>query len=333
MIDPRSWTRRVRTGAVNVDDMVDPARVIDHYANGATVVLQSLQRWWPPIARFCRDLERTLTHAVQANAYLTGPGAVGLAPHHDTHDVFVLQLHGTKQWTLREPLVEAPLRRHRSRPDPSGRQPVLLETELRPGTCMYLPRGVIHSAATQEDSSLHLTIGVLATTAADVVHRIAHLAGDVPSLRRDLPPGWAAEPAVTEQIVKEIMSEFAAFAGSLDATALSGHMVDRFVASRAPVLEGHLVDIDRSAALDDHTEVVRRDHIGLRIDIVDGDVHVELPDRTVELPGGLESAVSRLLDGRSHAVGQLSDLLDAASRQVLVRRLVREGVLRIEHDD
>jgi hypothetical protein len=35
-----------------------------------------------------------------------------------------------------------------------------------------------------------------------------------------------------------------------------------------------------------------------------------------------------LLDGQPRRVGDLADLLDADSRRVLVRRLVREGVLR-----
>src|SRR3546814_1501771 len=110
---------------------------------------------------FCRELEGALGHAVQANAYLTPPGAAGLTPHHDTHDVFVLQVHGTKHWIIREPLVEAPLDRHRSDHELAAEQPVLFEADMAPGDCLYLPRGFIHSAAAQEGVSLHLTIGVL----------------------------------------------------------------------------------------------------------------------------------------------------------------------------
>jgi len=37
--------------------------------------------------------------------------------------------------------------------------------------------------------------------------------------------------------------------------------------------------------------------------------------------------VRRLTDGADHRVGDLADLLDAPSRQVLARRLVREGAV------
>jgi hypothetical protein len=67
----------------------------------------------------------------------------------------------------------------------------------------------------------------------------------------------------------------------------------------------------------------------------DGDTHagglflrLTLGDRRVEMPAPLEPAVRRLLDGSPHRVGELADLLDAPSRLVLVRRLVREGALR-----
>ena len=52
-----------------------------------------------------------------------------------------------------------------------------------------------------------------------------------------------------------------------------------------------------------------------------------LGDRRLTMPAALEPAVRRLLDGEPHRVGDLADLLDAPSRRVLVRRLVREGIL------
>ena len=62
----------------------------------------------------------------------------------------------------------------------------------------------------------------------------------------------------------------------------------------------------------------------------DGEVRlrVTLGDRQIVMPAVLEPAVRRLLDGSDHRVGDLADLLDEPSRQVLVRRLVREGALR-----
>jgi hypothetical protein len=59
-------------------------------------------------------------------------------------------------------------------------------------------------------------------------------------------------------------------------------------------------------------------------------LRVVLGDRSLEMRTELEPAVARLLSATDPvAVGCLADLLDAPSRLVLVRRLVREGIVEI----
>jgi bifunctional lysine-specific demethylase and histidyl-hydroxylase NO66 len=331
VLDPATWTRSARTGAVRVDDLVDPARALALFADGATIVLQSLHRWWPPLTGFCGELEEALGHAVQANAYLTPPGSAGLTPHHDTHDVFVLQVHGRKHWVLREPLVEAPLARHRSDHEEAVLQPVTAEVDLGPGDCLYLPRGTIHSAAAQEGTSLHLTIGVLATTVHDLLRRLLDRAADEPALRRSLPLRYAADEQAAAEAVKEAAVALTGWLDGLDAHEVAADLVTRDRRRRPPLLEGMLEDLVGLDAVDDATRLARRP--GVWCDVVpDGHrLRLELRDRTLDLPAALEGVVRRLLDGRTHGVGDLADSLDGPSRAVLARRLVREGVLRVVH--
>jgi JmjC domain len=332
------YTRSARTGPSRIDDLIDPGRVLDLFADGATVVLQGLQRWWAPASRFCRDLELSLGHPVQANAYLTPPGAAGLAPHHDTHDVFVLQVAGTKHWVVREPAVDIPLPRHVSDHDAAEAQPVLFEADLQPGDALYLPRGFVHSAAAQQGVSLHLTLGVLATTVQDVLRQLVDMAGDDVTFRRSLPPGWPYDDTVATSAVASAIAELTDWLGGVDPGEVSTQLRNRFVSNRAPLLDGQLLEIAGLDEIDDDTFVVRRaGTIGsLTIDppaadpVDDGDqrLRLTLGDRQVVMPAVLEGAVRRLTDGAAHRVGDLSDLLDEASRQVLVRRLIKEGAVR-----
>jgi len=108
-LDPATYTRSARLGNKDLADVADPGRVYERFREGATIVLQGLHRSWPPLTRFCRELELELTHPVQVNAYITPPAAQGLAVHYDTHDVFVLQFGGTKQWSIHDPVLEDPL--------------------------------------------------------------------------------------------------------------------------------------------------------------------------------------------------------------------------------
>ncbi|WP_345713217.1 cupin domain-containing protein, partial [Kineococcus glutinatus] len=178
---PRAgWTRSARAGDRQLSDLPDPDGIARAHAAGATIVLQALHRTWPPLAAFCADLAAELGHQCQVNVYVTPPGAQGFRPHHDTHDVVVLQVDGEKHWTIHPPVVELPLRSQPSSalgPDPAaGREPVI-DAVLRPGDALYLPRGWLHSARTADERSIHLTVGLLATTWADVLGDVVAGAG------------------------------------------------------------------------------------------------------------------------------------------------------------
>jgi lysine-specific demethylase/histidyl-hydroxylase NO66 len=333
VIPPARWTRRARTGGTWIDDLADPGRTLGLFGQGATIVLQSLHRWWPPLTRFCRELEDAIGHPVQANAYLTPAGAAGFTPHHDTHDVFVLQVHGAKHWTIRAPLVEAPLVRHRSDHRAAAAQPVVLETDLEPGDCLYLPRGHIHSAAAQEVLSLHLTIGVLAVTRHDLLQRIVDATADVPAFRRTLPTDHAADVATAGRAVKEVVADFIGWLEGLDLDAVAADLVERASNRRAPLLDGLLSDMARLGDIDDTTVLRRRPGVRCRLEAGDvGRVVLVLRDRRVDLPAAVEPALLRMLEGSPHRVDALADSMDGASRLVLVRRLVREGVLQVVTD-
>ena len=126
-IPESAYTRSGRTGSKPVSGMADPARITELFDDGATIVLQGLHRNWEPVAAFCRALELQLGHPCQVNAYITPPGAQGLALHADPHDVFVLQAFGRKHWEVH------------AAPGEPEREP--LEADVGPGDCIYMPTG------------------------------------------------------------------------------------------------------------------------------------------------------------------------------------------------
>jgi lysine-specific demethylase/histidyl-hydroxylase NO66 len=322
------WTRRARTGSVWIDDLVDPAKTLSLFAEGATIVFQSLQRWWPSVAEFCRSLEDALGHPVQANAYLTPAGAAGLDPHHDTHDVFVLQVHGSKSWIVREPVLANPLPHQHSDHQEAAAQPVLFEAELEPGDCLYLPRGFVHSARAQREASLHLTLGVLATTAHDVARDLLEraVASEV-GLRRALPALGSTD--ITSGDVKSVIADLIAWLESADAADIAGEL-QTSRRTRAASLAGQLRELVALDTVDDATVVRLRDHTAYDLRTGGDELAIGLAGRTLRLPPTLHAAVEVLLDGGAHPVADLATWLDEPSRLVLVRRLIREGVLVTE---
>lgn len=164
----RAFTSGGGIGA-GVADQVSEDKLLQLFADGATIVLQGLHRTWAPIREFSAALAADLGHPVQVNAYITPPQNQGFSDHYDIHDVFVLQVHGEKHWALREPVLDHPLRDQpwADRADEVAARAggaAYLETTLRPGDCLYLPRGWIHAARALGGVSVHLTIGVHAWT-------------------------------------------------------------------------------------------------------------------------------------------------------------------------
>lgn len=326
---PRStYTRSGTVGGVHVDDLPDIGAIHEQFRLGATIVLQGLNRSHPPIAALCRGIERRLTHALQANAYLTPPAAAGLNVHHDTHDVFALQLHGHKQWTTWQPQVIDPLPGQPWQGNVDDLGPPTVDEQLGPGDLLYLPRGTPHAARTVDAPSLHLTLGVRSTTGHDVLRRVVQLARDEPAFRAALPPGFARDREATSRWVAGLLEEFAAWTSDLDSDEFADSLADGFFTTRPPLLPGQLRQLLAVNDIHDGTLVTRRPGVTADLRVEDDRAVLRLGDRTVRLPGFTAATVARLLEADGLAVGSLDDVLeDAHSRLVLVRRLVREGLL------
>jgi hypothetical protein len=171
------------------DGKIDPSRLFPLFDGGATLVVSQFHEAHAPLARFCRGLEKLFLHAVQANIYLTPPGAQGFRTHFDTHDVLVLQVAGAKRWRVwddaivphatRQTRWDAAVHKH----DPAGGKEVM----LRAGDVLYVPRGVLHDASVQEggEPSLHATIGLLEPSWADALRAaIDQMEAREPALRQ-----------------------------------------------------------------------------------------------------------------------------------------------------
>jgi bifunctional lysine-specific demethylase and histidyl-hydroxylase NO66 len=312
-LDRRAYTRPGRVGGQPVDDLADPRRVFELFWGGATIVLQSLHRFWPPLARFGRHLELALTHPVQVNAYITPPASQGLGVHHDTHDVFVLQVHGRKRWDVHDPDGRA-----------SGR---LLGAELTPGDCLYIPQRFPHAARTAETASVHLTVGVVPTTWGEVARRAVTSAVEGALSGEPLPAGYAADPATLVAGMAEQLAEVRRRLDKLDPAAIAEAAADRFWSSQPPLLAGQLQELLALEEIGDDTVVRRRPGAVCRLRQREDRLEVLLGDRTLRMPARLTPAMRVIQSSRRLAVGDLARYLDPPSRLVLVRRLVREGLL------
>ncbi|WP_420452890.1 JmjC domain-containing protein [Ilumatobacter sp.] len=291
------YTRRVRLGGADLADVIDPAAVAAEFAQGATVVGQSLHRTRTDVGRFVSALAREVSHPIQANSYLTPAGAVGLAPHSDAHDVVVVQLDGSKRWDV----------------DGPG------EVVLSPGDVVYVPAGTRHRAESMDRPSLHLTVGILTVTRRAVVERALR---DLEELDRPLPLRFGGDGGSVTDDVSGAIEAVVDHLRSLDVDEVaSAERGRRLVRPPAP---GALLGVLGAADIGERSIVTRHRSWSWRTER--GRIVVTCGRRRVEVPLACGDAIDALGGDRDVAVGDLPGL-DAGSRVVLARRLVVEGLL------
>lgn len=321
-LPPSSYTVNGTIGGKPYSGVADPTRVLAAMDDGATLVLQGMQRYHPPLAAFCRDLELALGHRCQVNAYVTPPGARGLDVHRDPHDVFVLQAFGDKRWEVHPtPWQE----RH----EPGAQ---VTEQILAPGDVQYLPKGTPHAAYAQRELSGHVTVGVLATTWGEVLtDAVRDLLADDPGADESLPAGWSDDEVAVAEGLAERLTALAQAVRGAPVHDLVRRRAEAFLTHRPAQLAGALLDRQRLADLDDGTRLVRRPGAPLAV-VPDADeerVRVLLGDRELRVPAWLVPALDTIAGRTELYPADLADDLDAESRLVLCRRLVREGLLTV----
>jgi hypothetical protein len=297
----------------------DVPRVLAEWEAGATIVLQALHVNWQPLAVFCRQLEDALDHPVQANSYYTPRGSQGFAVHHDTHDVLVLQVAGEKRWLLYEPLLELPLKHQRYSKALGEHGEPTDDLVLRAGDTLYLPRGWLHEAETSDTDSLHLTVGITAYTWLDAAKAALRPLEQDADLRRGVAPTSGEADEISERLRAQLGPE-----------EVARRRRRRFLDTRRPIREDGLSQLRALERLDVDTPVERRSTVIADLDEADDDVGLVFEGREVRFPGHARDEVVACFAAEDpFRPSELPGELDNAGRLVLVRRLAREGFLRV----
>ncbi len=291
--------------------LVSAPLVYERYAEGATIVIESLHRYWEPLTDFCRELELALGHRLQVNAYITPPGSQGFDVHRDDHDVFILQVSGAKHWTVYDRDEEL----------------MLIDQSIERGAALYIPKGFPHAATTSATASAHLTVGILTHDVVDIVMELSKLAGDEPAFKHRLPVGMdvaALRAAVAAQI-----DEVRAWLDKVDVDELTERVARRVMTTSQPIMRGQLRQLELLDQIDESTRVARRCGATCLLFPSLTEIKVMLADRELAMPRAAAPAMEFVADRKTFAVRDLHEYLDPESALVLVRRLVTEGLLEV----
>ena len=303
---------------------VDPVAATRLFADGATIILSNLQERLPKLADFCRALEKVFTARVQTNIYLTPAHSQGFKAHYDGHDVLVLQVEGTKEWRIYDTPVALPLADQGFDP---AEVPIGEETDrfvLEPGDMVYVPRGLTHDAVSTDQTSLHITTGLMVRSWADLLtEAVRMMAHDNVAFREALPPG----------VTDEGYNLAGAKAKFSDLEPVLHEFREDFIGSRLPRVHGQMAELARMADLDTASRLMARPNLIYRLMDVPGKgdeedtVAVSCQGAVISLPAFAREPLAHALSGQAFTLADLPGDLDEAGRAVLVRRLLREGLV------
>ena len=305
---------------------IDRGAVIRHYQEGATIILPQLHLADEILAKFCRSLENVFSSHVQTNIYLTPGSSQGFNTHFDDHDVFVIQLSGTKKWRLYQKPIDNPYRGESFNTKDYKAGELQKEFELKEGECVYIPRGLMHDAiSVGEKASLHITVGLIVKKWADLMlEALSEVAIRTTSFRRSLPPGFA-RPGYNNKSAKiyfdELINEFQK---NSNFDKVFEVIKENFIRERTPNLRGSLIDTSSNLPKErlyirrpNLQAKLKRDELETVIICGGGDLRFELKAYKV---------LQVILSGEPFSAASLGDSEDGSTLD-MIKKLTAFGII------
>ena len=309
--------------------LIDPVAVTKLFDEGSTITFNQFHRRIPALGELCATLGNVFSSRMQTNIYLTPPNAQGFKPHWDTHDVFVLQVLGRKEWSIHDAKAVLPLKGQAFDAQTDDPGPVSTEFALGPGDAVYIPRGLTHSARSTGEVSLHITLGVTAFTWTDfLVEHVAEVALRDSRLRQALPLRFTDEKLSSEKSERLLQEKMKILTSGSSAQDVWNRFRKDLMAANTPLLTDLLasrLDGERIAPVSCWKR--RR---GLRVELTSSPEGVALcfAAKEVQFPESMRPAVEFVSRASTFRAADIPDCLDGDGKVTLVLRLAKEGLLQ-----
>lgn len=310
------------------DGNIESHLVMNAYHQGDTVVFMRMHRFWLPLAKMARTWESLFRHRVTANAYLTPPNSQGLDPHYEKHNVVAIQLHGSKTWEVFP--ARLPCSIVNSHVPPSEITSPGRKIQLNAGDVLYLPRGVIHRATASQETSLHLCIFVTVYRWLDLLTAaIESAALDEITLRQAIPPGTLLDPQATGHLSAKFDELVRSLPEMLRLRKGIQAAERKFLLEQQPLPDSRIPNLIQLDAIGLNTNVFRYPGTFCSITSDEDAAEITFSGNFLNAPLNTMPALKFIVENKEFCVNQLPGNLRDDAKIVLVRRLVKEGLLGI----
>jgi ribosomal protein L16 Arg81 hydroxylase len=196
----------------------DPGKVQAMIARGASLLLNEIESLAPGVLAVVETVQRDLGAKSSSNLYLSCKERQGFDSHCDRHDVFAVQIYGTKRWNIYRGQLDNPIEHAMFQNVPQAdydrlKGPVAEVVEAQPGDILYLPRGKFHDALATSEVSVHLSVACNEPNGLDWLGQLWNLALRDAAFRAVLPrPGGPAGDAALNDHLRRLFERLGTIA-------------------------------------------------------------------------------------------------------------------------
>jgi hypothetical protein len=300
--------------------------VLADLRDGGTIVLDQLHNRDPKLNLLCRALAPEFSHRFQTNLYLTPPNGRGFSPHWDNHDVFILQVVGSKKWQIEKQRRALPRKGEAMGDDGRELTGDLHSFVLNQGDLIYIPRGFVHAAECGAEPSLHITLGVSGIYWEDLLSAAIQA-----KIQRDKELGGLLSFGFMQESRESLVTGMKDILRQITDETFLSTVVDEFrdkcVTNYKLDTSGQIVDFLRPSPLLVTDLVGPRRGIVYQVHPADNAVRVNFGARSIVFMDIFKDALDFALSKPSFSIGELPGDLEDVERIVFVERLIQEGLV------
>lgn len=323
LIPVEKWTRVIESSNRSSVTIADVEKIFRYYYEGTTIVINAAEKKIPRLAKACSAIEQETRLLFQANVYITPPGSRGFSMHYDDHDIFTLQVKGSKKWKLYDAGAELPASKRPFRKAPE----LILEPELNPGDLLYMPRGLVHEAFATAVSTIHVNFSCKPVYGFHLVESLAKFAEDEDVFFRKMIPNALATEDELRNYKATFAEKLAALIEKYGVETLLQKQDDQFIAKQGIDLTGRLTDALALEKLNKNSLVAKRKDIAFGFAKTPEGITLSFGEQAITIPKIIDPVL--FLEDKPFKVAEVRGLITDEGRLQLVRRLVEAGFLQI----
>lgn len=313
-------------------EKVVASNLLKHFVEGSTIVLSGLHEHVAGLGELVSNLSKQFYQRFQTNIYITPKGSQGFKVHYDTHDVFVLQIHGKKTWKIyKDNPVSLPNKLMEFAPGKYAVGEVEETIVAEAGDLIYIPRGVMHQAETNDEMSIHVTLGMLGYTWTDLlIESVLEFSKTDDSLRKFLP-----RDMLRNGVKENHLAYFSELFSTMSTAISLQESVNRFKreisASQKINIKNLLTQGDSVSEIGDDSIFEVRQNVLFLIKRKGENVVLEWQGKEVEFPMFMDPAIHFIAKIKEpFGLAHVPDCVDHDGKIVFVTRLIKEGLLSIK---